>query len=398
MSSNSTLKKAGSFLSERFRLIFFFLIDRLVPARKDYWAFATWHGEYAHTIDNPRAVFELIKDDASIRKVLLRKRGQNPATSVVEGTNVTVVNVESLRGAWLFARSKYLLLGYGLAGVCSYSRLLSRKHKVIQLWHGIPLKRIGKLFPGEPHWNQETPRYTATVCSSERDQEIMAAAFDPLNKHSVWLTGLPRNDTILKPEGELSADYKSQLKRLRDALRGRRFILYAPTWRASENGIYAFSDAELDALRATCSKHNAVFGIRAHANRRLRDNTSADPSSPIIFVNDYPDVNVLLRETDVLVTDYSSIYIDFLITGRPILPFTYDVDSYVQERGFLYSLDEALPAPCIRGFGDLLVHLEGALRGALLSPQQYAASKALFHSHADNAGAQVVAKIKALNN
>jgi len=382
--------------AEWVRFIAFWLFERLVKPRENRWAFCTWHGSYPHTMDNPRGVFEEIKDDPGIVKVILRKKNHDVSAAVIEGTNVVSVNVESLRGAYYLARCRFILIGYGLSGLCSYSHLIRDRHRIIQLWHGIPLKRIGRLFAGEPHWQFETPRYAATVCSSPSDQKIMATAFAPLPQDSVWMSGLPRNDLFLKEEAHLPLDYKGHLQRLRRQLDGRRFILYAPTWRAADKGIYAFSDADIAAIQALCRKHNAALGIRAHANRRIEENSGDARDRAIFFVNDYPDVNVLLRATDVLVTDYSSIYIDFLLTGRPVLPFTYDIDSYVKERGFLYDLDEALPAAWFRTADELIARLDAALGGTGLQSERYESAKRLFHVHGDRSAADVASKIRAL--
>jgi CDP-glycerol glycerophosphotransferase (TagB/SpsB family) len=394
---NPVTQRALSLLGQGLQSSAFWLLEHLLPARENFWCFCTWPGQYAHTMDNPRAVFEAVKDDPAIVKIILRKRGQVAASAANEGVNVIVVNVETLRGAYYLAVSRFILTGYGLGGLCSYSAWITSKHKIIQLWHGIPLKRIGKLFPGEKYWDLETPKYTATVCSSARDQAIMAAAFAPLPIENVWLCGLPRNDLFLKDEISLPADYRQQLGDLRRRLDGRRFVLYAPTWRATEDGIYAFSDEERAALDALSKRHNVAFGIRAHANRRIQD-AYADSlkAGSIFFANDFPDVNVLLRITDVLVTDYSSIYIDFLLTGRPILHFTYDVEEYVKERGFLYELDEALPSKWFKSFGELLAQLDAALEGRGIDAQRYSGAKMLFHTHADHSGLQVANRIRAL--
>jgi len=395
-SSRSILVRARSFAAERLRFMAFWLFERILRPRDDHWAFCTWHGSYAHTMDNPRGVFEEIKDDPGIVKVILRKKNHDASAAVIEGTNVISVNVESLRGAYYLARCRFILIGYGLGGLCSYSHLIRVRHRIIQLWHGIPLKRIGRLFAGEPHWEFETPRYTATVCSSPSDQKIMADAFAPLPQASVWMSGLPRNDIFLKEEARLPADYRSHLQRLRGQLGGRRFVLYAPTWRTADKGIYAFSDADIAAIQSLCRKHNAALGIRAHANRRIEEGSADADGRSIFFVNDYPDVNVLLRVTDVLITDYSSIYIDFLLTGRPVLPFTYDIDSYVNERGFLYDLEDALPAAWFRTADELIIRLDAALSGAGLHKERYESAKRLFHVHGDRSAADVASRIRTL--
>lgn len=346
-------------------------------------------------MDNPRAIFEEVKHDASIVKIILQKPSHKRSNILIEGKNVVVVNVESLRGAYYLASSKLILTGYGLAGLCSYASLITTRHKIAQLWHGIPLKRIGKLFPGERYWDAETIKYSATVCSSEQDQTIMAAAFAPLSKENVWLCGLPRNDLFLKPETQLPGDYLEQLNALRHRLAGRRLVLYAPTWREGENGIYAFSTEQLQQLDNVLQQHNAALGIRAHANRRLQ-NAYLEGSNAIFFANDFPDVNVLLRITDVLVTDYSSIYIDFLLTGRPILHFTYDIDSYVKERGFLYDLDQAVASTWFVSFDDLITKLDQALGNKSFDAQQYTQSKNLFHTHAEHSARATTERLRAM--
>jgi CDP-glycerol glycerophosphotransferase (TagB/SpsB family) len=371
-------------------------LEWVLPVRQNCWCFCTWPGKYPHTIDNPRAVFEEIKDDPDILKVILSRADlRKTPPIVVEGRNVLFVEAESARAAYLLSRSDVVVLGYSLAVMSSYSRFLTRKHKIIQLWHGIPLKRIGKLFPPENFWEKETGKYAATVSSSERDQATMAKAFDPLPIDRVWLTGLPRNALFLKAEKKLPEDYRMQLDDLRKRLRNRRMILYAPTWRETAEGMYPFSDEEKRELDGLLTRHNSAFAIRAHANRRDEGHDAHDVGSAnILYVNDFPDVNLILRLTEVLVTDYSSIYIDFLLTNKPILHFTYDLDSYVNERGFLYDLKEAVASPCFTSFEQLLKRLERALETGGLDPEHHQRARKLFHSHQDDSAREVAQRIR----
>lgn len=398
----SKLGTAHKVVREATRLAWFLALERLLPLRRHQWCFCAWPNGYPHTLDNPRAVFEEVKDDPSIRKVIL-VRGA-PAGATAAGANVHLVEAESLRGALELARSGVVLVGYSLRSLSSYGRHLTARHRIVQLWHGIPLKRIGKLFPPETWWDEETHKYAATVCSSVEDRKAMAAAFAPLPEERVWLTGLPRNATVLTPEAELPADYRAQLDDLRARLAGRRLVLYAPTWRTGGDGIYQFGPGDKAALDAVLARHGAVFGVRGHANRRTdaRD-ASAGADGGFIYLNDFPDVNVVLRLTDVLVTDYSSIYIDFLITGRPVLHFTYDRAEYVNERGFLYDLDVALAAPGLDTAPELVAALDAALARGQADPARYATARRLFHDRGDGDGddgraaARAAARIRALS-
>ena len=395
-SRRNLLTRALSRANDIARLIAFLIFEYLLPKRNRSWCFCTWNIPYPHTIDNPRGVFESVKADPTLVKIILLKSHHTPDESLREGTNVFFVNVESLRGAYLLARSRVIILGYSLGGLCTFGRHVTNRHNIIQLWHGIPLKRIGKLFPGEHFWDSECLKYAATICSAPEDQNFMTTAFSPTP--NVWLTGLPRNDLILAPIRDLPNDYRQQLAQIRNRIAGRRLILYAPTWRDNNNGIYPFSESQLDALKTFLTAHNAVIAIRAHANRRPNEAPDLnDFGSNIFFLNDIPDVNLLLRITDVLITDYSSIYIDFLLTGRPILNFAYDLDTYANERGFLYPLTEAMPNKPFRTFDELLVRLDAALHREQLNLVQYRTVRSLFHGHTGSSSAAVAARINELN-
>jgi CDP-glycerol glycerophosphotransferase (TagB/SpsB family) len=243
-------------------------------------------------------------------------------------------------------------------------------------------------------WNDETHKYAATVCSSPQDKDIMAAAFAPLQINQVWLTGLPRNDFILCSDVELPLDYQKHLKDMKKRTSGRKFILYAPTWRIDDKNLYVFSQVELIELSNLLKAHNAILGIRGHANVRSHQfSKKQDLPSEIIYVNDIPDVNIILRETEILITDYSSIYIDFLLTKRPILYFTYDVESYLQERGFLYELEEAFTDQYFTTFSMLLDKLSNILKNSTINKDTYQRTLRLFHTHDSHSGRQVVEEI-----
>ena len=99
---------------------------------------------------------------------------------------------------------------------------------------------------------------------------------------------------------------------------------------------------------------NAVLGVRLHANMMRGHNYASFISDNIIYFNDIPDVNVLLREASALITDYSSIYLDFMMLERPVILYTPDIDKYRNHRGFNYSSDDFMPHDfCVMSFSAL---------------------------------------------
>ncbi len=108
------LRKSFALGGSALRLFAFVLFEYLLPKKSNIWCFCTWNNSYPHTIDNPRGLFEEIKHDSALRKIILLKTYHKADPTISEGVNVTFVNVESIKGAYLLARSKIVVLGYGL--------------------------------------------------------------------------------------------------------------------------------------------------------------------------------------------------------------------------------------------------------------------------------------------
>lgn len=388
---NKTIRRKVGLIYVFLIKVTFFLLEYMLPKDKNYWCFCTWQ-KFPHTMDNPRAIFEVVKNDPDITKIVLFKDSGVPS---LEGVNVKFIDAESFKGAYYVARSKVILLGYSIAGLASYASLLTTRHSIVQLWHGIPLKRIGMLFPEETFWPAETAKYAATVCSSPSDKNFMEQVFSPIDKSRVWQSGLPRNDIILMDENKLPGDYLAMLQDVRERVNGRRLVLYVPTWRIDSANRYDFSDKELADLDKVLEKYDAVLAIRGHSNVRANKLMDLqDNETRIIDVSNVPDVNILLRLTDVLITDYSSIYIDFLVTEKPILHFTYDLEEYYKERGFLYDIDDAFASKEVLSFDQLLGNLDETLSMGIADVDRYQRVKVLFHEYSENGSAGVVENIK----
>ena len=386
--------KAIRFATYLLRRALFPVLERILPANDNLWCFCTWE-RHSHTVDNPRAVLEVIRKDPSITCIVLQKV-RSPEDR--DEGNVRFVPAESLRGACYLARSRVVLLGYALRGMASYASGLTKKHLVIQLLHGVSQRRVGLMFPRETWWAAETPKYSAMVASSLRERGILAEAFKPIPPERIWITGLPRNDILFCDDSDLPTDYRNHLASVRALLRGRRLVLYAPTWRDQQAGHYKFSAAEADRLSELLRQHNAVLGIHGHPNVRHKGWYRVDnPPEEILDLVQFPDVTLILRETSVLISDYSSIFLDFVLTGRPILHFAYDFDAYLASRiGFLYEPHEYFTGSVPKTFDELCEHLEFALVHGQKDPAQYAKVRAVFHQHGDQPSREVAKLIKTL--
>jgi CDP-glycerol glycerophosphotransferase (TagB/SpsB family) len=272
---------------------------------------------------------------------------------------------------------------------------------VVNLWHGIPLKRLFALANPEQRDHgdrnrfrrRERRHYDGLVASSAIDSHAMAAIFHPLPPTRVWVTGLPRNDFLRMPEAALPDGLASELQRVR-ALRGdRRLVLYAPTYRdasVAHDLCYRFSDIEVQRLKLLLRRHGAMLGVRGH----YLDNAPApferaflDDTLVALGHDAFHEIAPLLRESAVVLTDYSSVYIDALYLDLPVVSFAWDLDHYRQrQNGLLYDMELAFPGPVATDFEALLAALEAALSRPACHPDaRYLAARRMFFEH-DDAG------------
>lgn len=371
----------------------FIVLDQQTPKDDNSWVFPVCAYEHAFN-GSERAVFEVVRDDPRIRKVILTLG--KPVQ--VEGANVIVVPMQSREAQDLLMQSTYIFVR-NLPVVNAPFPLDARLHRFINLWHGIALKRIGATSLDTQHnlpWlTAEHARCHAVIASSNIDRLTMAAAFYPLSFYDVWITGLPRNDAILKQERALPADFKEQLLRLRQQLDGRKLVFFAPTFRVNQNhGYYSFTEQERQALFNCLNAHGAVLGIREHMAATQQTYTQAlqDEGAPIISLdrNSYVDIEILYRVADVLITDYSSCFVDFMLTGKPQISFAYDLQAYASvERGMLFNIEDVFPGPICSEFTSVLEHLDKALQGQPLeSPELYHHKRKMFFEYVDDASSE----------
>ena len=228
--------------------------------------------------------------------------------------------------------------------------------QVIQLWHGTgTIKKFGQdantgyLAKLERRANRTI---THLIVNGPAQVSQYAGAFGiPAEKTAV--TGLPRTDLLFAAAENRPASW----------FPGKKLILYAPTFRDNETEhprMMLDPETFLSALPENC-----ILGIRLHpfvaARYSLPGAVKADagfsgpppaagtPVPRVYDFSDYPDLDRLLVQTDVLVTDYSSTAFDFAILDRPMIFYAYDLEQFrTESRGFYQDYETMVPGPVVR--------------------------------------------------
>lgn len=223
----------------------------------------------------------------------------------------------------------------------------------LQTWHGTPLKKL--VFDIEDI-NSATPKYKQQVYKQSRawDYLIAANGFSSetfkrcfLFENTMLNTGYPRNDILHSPDrGQIAAIIRKRLGIPKD----KKTILYAPTWRDDEfygKGQYKFElHLNLDLMRQMLGDEYVLL-LRTHYF--IADSLDVSALSGFAYnVSKYDDISELYLISDILITDYSSVFFDFANLKRPMLFFTYDLEKYRDVlRGFYIDIEKEVPGPLV---------------------------------------------------
>jgi CDP-glycerol glycerophosphotransferase len=299
----------------------------------------SFHGRCS---DNPRVIFEALRDRPGLEHVWLGDRAHEAAFP----SDVEVVDIESPEATKVLEQADLLV-----ANTHTEVPWDKRAGTVyLQTWHGTPLKRIHRDVLWAPEGrldrlDHDVARWDLLLSPNAASTPRLRRAFR--YDGEVLESGYPRNDLLMTDAAD------AVRARVRDSLgvdEDTTVVLYTPTWRDDE--VFGSPDAEVPlALDPAAFLEQVGAGhallVRAHNMVTGRSRLAAIPGAH--DVSWYPDVRDLYAAADVLVTDYSSTMFDFALTGRPIIFYAYDLERFQDSvRGFYFDFVPEAPGPVVR--------------------------------------------------
>jgi len=353
--------------------------------------------------DDGLAVFDSVPDFSGNSQALfefMRDMGEPEAVWIVEEPlDIEGVRQErrhSLRALLTILRAGSLVSTHG-----RMSEIRVRRQKYVNLWHGMPLKAMGYAETGgrefkEPVRFDDENYYL--IATSTIMRNALAACFNQ-DARRIHITGQPRNDKLFRSDGRIpeitGIDTGSYSK----------VVLFAPTFRASDyisdgrliSHHLNLPDFDAEAFSGFLKEKNILFLVKFHPLEEEEARRFFSEMDNVVLIGSddlaerYMDLYDVLPGVDVLVTDYSSVYFDFLLLDRPVIFAVPDLEEYRRVRGFVLEPFEFwAPGPRVETFTDFLEELERCLEDDDYYRRERRIVNSLVNQHQDGGSSRRV--------
>lgn len=354
-------------------------LSYLMPRNKRIWALGSTFGR--RFADNPKYFYLYLNQHykEEIRAIWISK--DKDIVSLLDKNLLEAYYLYSLKGIWFSLRAKVYLYDNYSKDICF---TLSGGATKINLWHGIPLKKIQKDnqfdLVRNPKTRAQKLKWALRRLSDEKPTDYVLVTSEYLrpifssafNTKNTIICGYPRNDILISDciDNIMTDDEEDIYKIIRNKAKDNKVILYMPTFRESE---YRFFEViSIKKFDEFLKSQNLVFFVKLHPKSKVNNKFMEVESENIKIINPEHDPYPLLKLADVLLTDYSSIYFDFLFTGKPIIFFPYDLDEYLLEsREMYFNYGEMTPGKKVKNEEEL----EDAMIEALSKHSLYSEEK-----------------------
>lgn len=248
------------------------------------------------------------------------------------------------------ARAKYIFLNDNFMPL-AYAKP-SKKSVVTQLWHaqgafkkfGLDIEQPKEIRKREIKANS---RLTFVVCSSALVEQIYAGAFG-VKEEQVLPLGSPSTDYFFE-KNDIHA-IRERFNNKYPQCKGKKLLLYAPTFREdSQRDSSILENFDAQQILSTLGNEYEVL-IRLHP----QIHSDSGGIKGAVDVTEYDNVKELCLLCDILITDYSSICMDFSIQEKPMVFYAFDLDEYEKSRDFYFEYENYVPGPVAKTFPQLL--------------------------------------------
>lgn len=384
-----------------------FLLCLFVPRNPERWVFASHAGVGEGALPLASQVRSQLQNAQ-----IFWLSDDTTALESADRLGFTGVKRSSLRGFWVTARSAQIVVTHGLGDANRFGVFGAA---IVQLWHGAPLKkihldsavttRLGRFsFLKKPlHFMYRRAAGSVAIypAGSLTAARRLRSAFRVL-PGKVQILGDPRHDPLIKNLASRADQKKlrAEISELADLCIGddTKILLYAPTWRDGSAGTGLPGKQQANELLAALERLNAVLVVRPHPLSYFNDTGFFEhPAVGLLDAASLRDLTPHLAAFDAVITDYSSVAIDFAITKRPIFWYAHDIAEYGAARGLYEPLELTAQGRICATWQQLA----RALTAAFSDPHEYdahcRASKELaarFHAYSDGrSAARVLAAI-----
>lgn len=337
-------------------------IAYVFPRKSNLWVFGGYDSAFE---GNAKYLFIYInKSMPNIKAIWVAKDQQ--IVNLVKRLGFRAYTKHSILAFWYTLRAKVYLYNNTYQAISLWNSSGAIR---FNLWHGIPLKKIGH----DAKENGQTSFYDGhlnkrvfnldlykiddyVLSTSEFESKYLSSAF-MLSKERCLPLGYPKVELFLKPKHEIlsfiEAYEPKKTKELVESLnKYDRVLIYMPTWRDDGSDFLKASCIDFPLLNQILKENNFFLLLKLHTHTGL--NAKSFNMSNIITLENNADVYPILPFTDILITDYSSVYFDYLLLNKEILFYCFDLDDYqTSNRKMYFDYNSYTPGKKIYSFTEL---------------------------------------------
>lgn len=328
-----------------FLRLFYFLSNYTIR-KKNLVLFGAWFG--TQVTDNPMYLLKemlTLKVNAQYQFVWIGNRKCKQILKEYFGEQVVFCRRNSFKAYWYQMRAQYAFVNQGYLDLGAVNLL--KGATLVQLWHGFPVKRIAA---DAPNFTQKRSYhhcdYFLSTSPTMNDRLLSAFRYWGINQHNIIHVGQPRNIALLEMNNT------ARIRKRLGIPKEGKIVSYIPTFRDNTQQVFSFHQLTNQQM-ILLEKANIYVIEKQHYARNHNIQSS---SGHIVELPKDFDTQQLLCITDILVTDFSSVYIDFLLLNRPIVHFVYDLESFINTDRGLYEHDfkKEAAGPIVKDVHQLL--------------------------------------------
>lgn len=353
---------------------------------------------------SPKAIYEQMLKDEKFKNYTFvwGFKDLEEHKKIADNDNTIIVKFMSKEYQKYLASAKYWIFNYR-----PRDYIFPKENQIfIQCWHGTPLKRLGYDLEHTDNamnsrneirkkYELDAKKFKYFISPSKFASEKFTSAWNlkEFKKENVIIEqGYPRNDFLYN---YTDADVKKIKKKLGLENDNRKIILYAPTWRDNQHtatvGYTYKTEVDFDKMKQNLEKEYIIL-FRAHY--LVSNSFEFDKYSNFIYdVSKVDDINELYIISDILITDYSSVFFDYANLKRPIIFYMYDLEAYRDDiRGFYFDISE-LPGTIVRTEDELINKIEDLIKNFKYDEKYKKFNETYNYLDDGNASKRVIEKI-----